>query len=333
MKNRDRFINTLLFNKPDDRLPMIEWASWWDKTLERWRGEGLLDDIGPDETREYLGLDMLRQFWISSKKDSYPVMPYGQGSVTDETSYESMREQFLYPDDVDDKILNDLMRLKPLHDSGEAVVWITLEGFFWHPRELFGIENHFYAFYDESKLMCKMNEDLTAYNIRAVERLCDILKPDFMTFAEDLSYNLGSMLSYEQFKKFLLPYYKMIIPILQKHDIIPLIDTDGQVEPVIPWLIEAGIEGVLPLERQAGVDVARIRETYPAFKMIGAYDKMVMSQGEAAMRGEFERLLPVMRSGGFIPSCDHQTPPGVSLENYRIYLRLMREYCERAVRP
>jgi hypothetical protein len=40
--------------------------------------------------------------------------------------------------------------------------------------------------------------------------------------------------------------------------------------------------------------------------------------------------MPVMRSGGFIPSVDHQTPPGVSLENYRVYLKLFREACIRA---
>jgi uroporphyrinogen-III decarboxylase len=60
--------------------------------------------------------------------------------------------------------------------------------------------------------------------------------------------------------------------------------------------------------------------------MIVHYDKMVMTRGEAAMRAEFERLLPVMRQGGFIPSVDHQTPPGVSLEEYRCYLRLLEEY-------
>jgi len=37
-----------------------------------------------------------------------------------------------------------------------------------------------------------------------------------------------------------------------------------------------------------------------------------------------------MREGGFIPSVDHQTPPGVSLAEYRIYLALLREYGARA---
>jgi hypothetical protein len=58
---------------------------------------------------------------------------------------------------------------------------------------------------------------------------------------------------------------------------------------------------------------------------------MSMTRGVEAMRAEFERLLPVMRRGGFIPSVDHQTPPGVSLKQYRDYLDLLWEYSERGV--
>jgi len=46
--------------------------------------------------------------------------------------------------------------------------------------------------------------------------------------------------------------------------------------------------------------------------------------------GEFERLLPIARQGGLVIGCDHQTPPGVSLADYRLYLRLFREYAQRA---
>ncbi len=55
-----------------------------------------------------------------------------------------------------------------------------------------------------------------------------------------------------------------------------------------------------------------------------------MHRGEAAIRKEFERLLPVMRSTRFVPSVDHQTPPGVSMEDYRLYLELLREYAAKA---
>jgi uroporphyrinogen-III decarboxylase len=63
-------------------------------------------------------------------------------------------------------------------------------------------------------------------------------------------------------------------------------------------------------------------------RFIGHFDKMIMHHGEAALRAEFERLMPVARQGGFIISVDHQTPPGVSLEDYRLYLRLFQEYAQ-----
>jgi len=93
-----------------------------------------------------------------------------------------------------------------------------------------------------------------------------------------------------------------------------------------PWLEELGVAGVLPLERQAGVDGMKLRQQFPNLRMVGHFDKMTMNRGEAAMRAEFERLVPLMKSGGFIPSVDHQTPPGVSLEQYRCYLRLLDEF-------
>ena len=43
------------------------------------------------------------------------------------------------------------------------------------------------------------------------------------------------------------------------------------------------------------------------------------------MRAEFARILPAVRAGGYIPAVDHQTPPDVTMENYRIFVRLLRE--------
>ena len=78
--------------------------------------------------------------------------------------------------------------------------------------------------------------------------------------------------------------------------------------------------------------MAALREAYPDFLFIGAFDKMTMRQSTEAMRGEFERLLPVMKTGGFIPSVDHQTPPDCPLERYREYTSMLYEYAVRAVR-
>ena len=51
---------------------------------------------------------------------------------------------------------------------------------------------------------------------------------------------------------------------------------------------------------------------------------------EEALRAEFERLLPTAEKGGFIISVDHQTPPSVSYDDYKLFMSLFREYSEKA---
>ena len=328
---RERFRKVLNFEKTAGRLPMVEWAAWWDKTIERWQGEGLPKDIGWDESLDYFGLDKLYCLSITGCSELCPQPSFHGGPViTDEKSYEAVKP-FLFTDASIESLKKAALALKEKHDKGEIIIRLWLDGFFWFPRTLFGIEGHMYAFYDDPELMRRMNNDLADFNLRAVEALFPILKPDMVGIAEDMSYNHGPMLSYDLFKEFLLPYYRKIIPYIKSQGVKVFADSDGEITPMIPWLEEAGIEGVYPLERQAGVDIAAIRKKYPKFLMMGGYDKMVMPMGEELMRKEFERILPVMKTGGYIPSVDHQTPPGVSLENYKTYVRLFREYCEKAV--
>ena len=47
MTNRERFAAVLHGEKPD-RLPAVEWASWWNLTVDRWAGEGAPRQDGPD---------------------------------------------------------------------------------------------------------------------------------------------------------------------------------------------------------------------------------------------------------------------------------------------
>jgi len=327
---RSRFRKVMAGELPEDRLPLIEWATWWHLTIERWEREGLPAGMDKSGIKRYFGLDLDVQFLFpimregAKRKDE----THGAGWVADEAEYEALLP-YLYPDPlpIDERALREAARLQA---ADEAVVWFTLQGFFWFPRALLGIEPHLYAFYDQPALMHRINRDLVAYNLRLIEGACQFVTPDFITFAEDMSYNHGPMISRELFDTFMAPYYRQVNPALRERGILTVIDSDGGVEPLIDWFEGVGLRGILPLERMAGVDVNRIRDAHPHWMMIGGYDKTVMHLGEARMREEFERLLPAMRSACFIPSCDHQTPPGVSLEDYSLYVRLLREYAEKA---
>jgi hypothetical protein len=317
--------------QPYDRLPIVEWAGWWDKTIERWHTEGLpVDMVDRYDICRHFGLDIFKQDWFGVCGAGCPKpAAHGSGIMESEADYERLLP-FLYPPRPVDA--GRWRRWAAEQQGGDVVLWFSFDGFFWFPRRLLGIERHLYAFYDQPELMHRINADLAEWMLLVIEQVCAICTPDFMTFGEDLSYNHGPMLSRAQFDEFLLPYYNRVIPALRRHGVVPIVDSDGDVAVPAAWFEEAGLEGILPLERQAGVDIDRLRREHPRLKFVGHFDKMTMNRGAAAMRGEFERLLPVAARGGFLPSCDHQTPPGVSYEDYRTYIGLFKEYAERAGR-
>ena len=343
MNTRERFQAVTQF-QPFDRLPLVEYAAWWDLTLERWHREGLPaglpicapkgGDVFSGEYRydiaRHFGQDIYLQDWLWANDSECPQpASHGAGLIATMDDYEKILPH-LYPDPS--RILNREMwsRWAELQKRGEAVLWFTVEGFFWFPRRLFGIEPHLYAFYDEPELMHRINADLAAWILRCFGAICEICTPDFMNFAEDMSYNHGPMLSEELFDEFMLPYYKQVVPSIKERGVIPFMDSDGDITSALSWFERAGIEGILPLERQAGVDVPQLRKDHPRMCFMGHFDKMTMSKGEAAMRAEFERLLPTAAQGGFIIGVDHQTPPGVSYQDYQLYMALYREFAEKA---
>ena len=321
MTVKERF-HASLNKEPVDRLPIMEWAVWWDQTVNRWKSEGL-----PDTDRykmyEYFGLDMYRETaCVAQSLETPRPASHGAGIASTEEEYE--------------KILPTLF--KPYRFSEEEKSWIKdnkegknifrfgMQGFFWYPRELFGIENHLYAFYDEPELMHRMNEDLCNYLCQTIDYVHEHIEPDFVTFAEDMSYNHGPMVSRETYEEFILPYNKRIIKKYEGTKTHTIIDSDGDITDPIQWFQDAGMGGALPLERQAGVDIDVLQQKYPDFKCIGHFDKTVMHLGEKAIRKEFERVIPAAKKGGYIISVDHQTPPEVSMEDYKLYIKLFKEY-------
>ena len=333
MTVRERFLNVMDFKMSGDRLPMVEWAWWWEKTHNRWKSEGLSENLTGEDLFSYFGLDELVCLFAGGFSYECPKSPayHGAPIIYNKKDYEEILP-YLFNDKLIKNCKDDAYKLKERHERGEIIVRLWLDGFFWFPRKLLGIENHLFAFYDEPDLMHRMNKGLAEFGLRVMEEVFKIITPDMVGFAEDMSYNHGPMVSREMFAEFLAPYYKILIPFIKERGVKVLVDSDGDVTELLPRFLELGMDGIYPLERQAGVDIAELRKKYPKLLMMGAYDKMVMSKGEVEMRTEFERLLPVMRQGGFIPSVDHQTPPEVSLENYRTYLRLFKEYCAKAVR-
>ncbi len=329
MNPRESFFQCINFQAVTGRLPVFEWAKWWEPTIERWKQEGLPEHLGADEIGPFLGLDKACRVRYRGKAESYPHTEFGCGLIASREDYEKLLPHLFDPNQVE-CFQDRLLWMKEQQEESGLISWVGIDGFFWFPRELFGIEGHLYAFYDEPELMHQMNQDLLEYNLSLIHDTCSIYTPDFITIAEDMSYNHGPMISKEQFDEFIRPYYLKLIPAIKEYGVKVFVDSDGQVGQLIDWLIGCGVDGILPLERQSGVDIGEIRREHPDFLMMGGYDKTIMHLGEEAMRKEFERIFPVMKAGGYIPCVDHQVPPDVSLKNYLTYISLLKEYSRKA---
>jgi uroporphyrinogen-III decarboxylase len=124
------------------------------------------------------------------------------------------------------------------------------------------------------------------------------------------------------------PYYRAIWePLAERGAKIFQMDTDGNINAVIPALLDCGVTCIYPMEPAAGMDAVEVRRQYGRkLAMLGGIDKHVLRESKPAIRRELEyKLQPLLRDGGCVFGLDHQIPNGTPLENYRYYVDTGRE--------
>ena len=212
----------------------------------------------------------------------------------------------------------------PLRDGqvrGEYSVRMYIEGFYWTPRELMGTEGLSYAFYDAPGLVHRINRWALDVYLHHLSRALEVLPADVLYVQEDISGTNGPLLSPRMFEEFVAPYYRELVPMVRARGVRHvLVDTDGDFRRLVPNFIDVGVDGFLPMDVNAGMDIVSLREEHPRLQFIGGFNKLCIAAGPEQVDREFERLLPVIREGGYIPGADHQVPPSASLENYRYYI-------------
>lgn len=231
----------------------------------------------------------------------------------------------------DEVIKSVFTPFKAEHENDEYTIRFRISGFFWTPREVFGIENHLLAFYDNKEIMHEINQLCLDLFIKYLNKVFDIITPDVMLICEDLSGANGPMLSPAMFDEFVGTYYKKLIPFLKNKGIKNVIvDTDGDFIKLIPNFMDCGVDGFIPMDVNAGVDIVKVRQMYPRLKFIGGFNKLCIADGKEAIDKEFERLLPIIRQGGYIPGCDHQVAPSTSLDDYKYYISKLKTAMKQA---
>ena len=183
-------------------------------------------------------------------------------------------------------------------------------------------------FYDDPKLVEDMMDQVLELNMGILQRVVKDLRIDFIRFWEDMAYKTGPLISPDMVKKFMIPRYKIITDFLHSHDIdIIHIDSDGNINELIPLWLEVGINFPWPLEVAAGMDAVALRRKYGKDLILsGNIDKRVFAKGKGAIREEVMSKVPfLLDTGGYFPGLDHAIPPDISFTDFRYFINLLRD--------
>lgn len=332
---------------------------FWNATIERWRKEGLPADV---HLREYLGFDRAELLPVNLQYNVPLIPPFERRilqedqihqviidydgtkkKILKENREESMDQWLDYPV-KDRKSWNDYKkRLDPDSPLRFPCWWeekkeeyrnidypigIQVGSFFGWIRNWVGIENLSYMIIDNPTLIEEMEEHIEYFVFSILKNILKDIKVNFAFFWEDMAYKTGSLVSLSFVKKYMIPHYKKITEFLHSKgiDIITL-DSDGNVWDLIPVWLGCGINGVLPNEVAAGMDVVKMRKKFGKdLIIIGGIDKRVLARSKREIGEEVKRKVGfLLENGGYFPAIDHGVPPDVPFENYLYYLETLRK--------
>jgi uroporphyrinogen decarboxylase len=202
-------------------------------------------------------------------------------------------------------------------------------GFFGPLRNLLGVKNLCRAFYDRPEFVEKMMDQRVEVLLAILGKMLDDVELDAFAFWEDMAYKNGPLLSPEMFREFMVPRYKIVCEFLRSRGVdLICVDSDGDIHTLIPLWLKAGLNGIWPMEVQAGMDVNSLRREYgKRLVMFGGIDKRALANGRAEIETEVERVWPVVDTGGYIPHTDHSIPPDVSWDDFCYFQRYLAAKC------
>ena len=223
-----------------------------------------------------------------------------------------------YPPDLGERIAEWEQRTCPLILGTNCAA----NGFYWRARELMGTERLSYAWYDWPALMHEIMAFFADFIIETARPVLERVQVDCFCLNEDMSMKNGPLLGPATYREFIFPHLKRMVDFFRSRGTRHFaVDTDGDPTPLIPLMMDAGVDTLWPIERAAGISPQGLRERFGrGLRLWGGVDKRVLPRGPEAIRAHLRELIPLIEQGGFIPTVDHTVPPDVSWDNFRHYI-------------
>ena len=301
-----------------DRIAGIGGRNWMHpgfehKVIEEKDGKRILQD----------GNGLLAEVPI----DGHDTIPhYLKSSITTPEDWKKCKEE-RFDIGHPDRVL-DVEALKKAHAADrDYPLGVDCGSMIGRIRDMLTFEGLAYAGFDYPDMV----EDMVETCCQLVEHSLDQLLPhfefDYATGWEDICFKNGPIVSVDFFNEVVVPRYKRIGAKLQAAGIdIWYTDCDGDVRPILPGFLEAGINCLFPYEVNSCVHPAELLAEYGKdLRIMGGIDKLEMRKGKEAIKAYLESVVPLVERGGYIPFCDHRCPPDVTPDDYIYYLDLKEQ--------
>ncbi|MBN2405615.1 MAG: hypothetical protein JXE06_08545, partial [Coriobacteriia bacterium] len=202
---------------------------------------------------------------------------------------------------------------------------ITAGSLYGTLRNWMGVEGISYMLYDDPAFLSEAAADMTDCILAVLDRALDGMTYDYAVFWEDMAYKTASLINPRDYRRIFLPHYRRIADRLRRAGTDALmLDSDGNVEELIPCWLDTGINIIYPFEVAAGMDVVQMRRKFgKALVMAGGMDKRVLTTDRESIRKMVEARRQLIEEGGYIPGVDHAIPPDVPWDNYLYYRELL----------
>ncbi len=152
---------------------------------------------------------------------------------------------------------------------------------------------------------------------------------DFIALDGDLAFNPGPLMSPAHYDEFIGPYHKEICELVHEKGSKIIKHSDGNLTPLVPALIEAGVDGIHPIQPQC-MDMGETKERFgDRLCVMGNIDcsyLLVFEGPEEVDRTVKDTIEVAAPGGGYILSSSNTIHPGVKPENYLAMVAAARKY-------
>jgi uroporphyrinogen decarboxylase len=148
--------------------------------------------------------------------------------------------------------------------------------------------------------------------------------PDGIWFYEDMGFRNHPFMSPAMYKEIIQPAHTRTIDWAHNHSLPVIMHSCGYVAPLVPLMIEAGIDCLQVIEVKAGMDLLDLYRQYGEFlSFMGGIDVRVLyTNDREIINQELEGKIPtVMQNNGYVLHSDHSIPSDVLPENYEYFIQ------------